>query len=84
MWCRAEKEKLLFIRLSQSKFLRMVTRTEVDESIAAKGGPTAGEIDLPSSYTHGSRYMQLKYQDEMATVAGLGKPTFFHYNDVQS
>lgn len=77
MWCRTEEEKLQFIRHNQSKFLRVASRSEIDESIAAEGGPKAGKIYLPSSYTLSSRFMQLRYQDGMAIVARLGKPTFF-------
>ncbi|XP_065203965.1 uncharacterized protein LOC135834055 [Planococcus citri] len=77
MWCRVEEEKLRYIRFNQSKFLRMAPRSEIDESIEAEGGPKPGKVYLPSSYTHGPRYMQLKYQDGMAIVSRLGKPTLF-------
>ena len=77
MWCRVIDERLLYIRNNQSKFLRVASRSEIDETIAAQGEIVPGKIYLPSSFTYGPRYLQVKYQDGMAIVHRLGKPTYF-------
>ena len=77
MWCRVEEERLQFIKRNQAKLLRVASRSEIDESIAGDGGPKIGQIYLPSSFTHGPRYMRVKYQDGMAIVSRLGKPSYF-------
>lgn len=76
MWCRALDERLLY-RNNQNIFLRVASRREIDETIPAQGEIVPGKIYLPSSFTYGPRYLQVKYQDAMAIVHRLGKPTYF-------
>lgn len=77
MYCRTEEERLNFIKYNQGSVLRIATREEIDETIVGEGGMQTGRIYLPSSFTNSPRYMQVKYQDAMAIVNRLGKPTYF-------
>ena len=77
MYSRTEEERLSYIRHNQGKFMRISSRNEIEETIAGEGGIKPGKVYLPSSFTQSPRYMQVKYQDAMAIVSRLGKPTFF-------
>ncbi len=76
-YSRLDEEKLNYIRYHQKSIMRIGTRQELDETIAAEGGAKIGTIYLPSSYTGGPRYMRLQYENAMASVARRGKPSFF-------
>ena len=76
-YSRLDEEKLNYIRYNQQSLVRIGTRQELDETIAGEGGMKVGRVYLPSSYTGGPRYMQVQYQNAMATVARKGKPSFF-------
>ncbi|XP_046405004.1 uncharacterized protein LOC124170300 [Ischnura elegans] len=77
MWCRAEEERLQFIKRNQHNALKIASRRELDETIVAEGGTVPGKIYLPSSYTNSPRYLQLRYMDGMAIVTRKGNPSFF-------
>ncbi|KAK9510396.1 hypothetical protein O3M35_005191 [Rhynocoris fuscipes] len=72
MWCRVEVEKLQYIRFNQNSVLRIGSRRELDETVEGEGGVTAGRVYLPSSFTHGPRYMQVHYHIAIAIVNKIG------------
>ncbi|CAB0007903.1 unnamed protein product, partial [Nesidiocoris tenuis] len=88
---RMDDSALLFIRRHQDHFLRIGQLREFDETIfgerdittrgdGAAGAatlPLVGRIFLPSSFTHGPRWMQVQYYNAMAVVYRKGQPTYF-------
>lgn len=78
MWCRTEEERMQFHRHNQKTFFRVATRSEIDETVAAKGGPKVKEnVFTRFIYSWAKIYMQVKYQNGMAIVLRLGKPSHF-------
>ena len=92
MFARFEEERLNFMKNAQKCLggLRIGSLNELqnntnqvvrdiarDETIAGEGGPQAGRIYLPSTFTGSPRYMKVHYQNAMGLVARKGAPTFF-------
>ena len=76
MWCSVEEARLQFIRHNQVSLLRVATGQDVDKTIEAEG-LLPGKVYLPSSVTHGPRYMQVKYHGTMSIITLLGKPSWW-------
>ena len=78
-WSVCHHNKLRWIRNHQSQ-LRADLYNGLADSLLAQdfnAQATGRRIILPSSSTHGDRYMQQLYQDSMAIVRHFGCPTLF-------
>ncbi len=65
MWCKIEKEKLLFVRLNQTK-LRADLYQGLIDAVSARNGSEPQQhgtrVVLPSSFTGSPRQMHQLYQ----------------------
>lgn len=48
-----------------------------DETVQGEGGPRAGKLYLPSTFTGSPRYMKKRYLNAMGLVTRKGAPTYF-------
>lgn len=78
MYVKVESERLLFIRLNQTK-LRVENYIHLQDAINRDGNAAnVGQmVILPSSFTGGPRYMHERTQDAMVYVRNFGRPDLF-------
>ncbi|GFS98755.1 helitron_like_N domain-containing protein [Trichonephila clavipes] len=78
MYVKIEMERLLFLRLNQTK-LRSEEYIHLRDAVVNEGNATniGKMIILPSSYIGSLRHMQEYAQDAMAYVRHYGRPDLF-------
>jgi hypothetical protein len=77
VWARAESMRLSWQRNNQTT-LRAHKYKQLQDHVHANDGAAAGQrIILASSFVGGPRDMHQRYQDAMAVVQELGKPSLF-------
>ena len=77
-WARAEKSRLDWARFNQKKLKAEKYHVVVDASRTTNGLEQIGQhIVLPPTITGTPRWYKRQYQDAMAIVRDIGKPSYF-------